>query len=232
MRAFLNAWFRCRSFALAIAPICIIIPISADTAEAQVRGQPVYFEPAYAYDARAGIDASHFGETGGSTITASGSVQIWAGNCRRFSISGAAGIVNPRGPIGARFTGAAGAQVLLNPCPSPLSVSVLTFRFVTGAGLVRGDGESAWNVPIGLGAGWKVEFPVVQIEPWVVIHGLYRQPLRDGEASEEEDGRSASWTGVVSAGLTFGLGEIAGLRAAGTCCKGGIGLGYGVSLWF
>ena len=202
---------------------------------AQVRGQPVWFEPAYAYDARAGIDAGHFGETDGSTITAGGSWQIWAGNCRRFSISAAGGVLNPGGPAGTRFTGAAGAQILLNPCPSPLSVSPVTFRFVTGAGLVRGDGVSVWSVPIGIGLGWKVPIPVAQIEPWVVPHVLYREPLRlassgSGEGSGER--RGGSWTGALSAGFTFGLGEVGGLRVAGTCCRGGVGLGYGLSLWF
>jgi len=212
------------------AAIHALTPLALD---AQVRGQPVWFEPAYAYDARAGIDAGHFGETDGSTITAGGSWQIWAGNCRRFSVAAAGGVVNPGGPAGARFTGGAGVQTLLNACPSPLSVSPVTFRFVTGAGLVRGDGASAWSVPIGIGLGWKLPFPVVQIEPWVVPHALYREPLRGAASGAGGAGeRRGSWTGAISAGFTFGLGEMGGVRVAGTCCRGGVGLGYGLSLWF
>ncbi len=207
----------------------------ASGVNAQVRNMPVFFEPAYAWDKRAGIDAAHFGEADGTTVTASGTWQFWIGNCRRLSVSGAAGIMNPGGPADARFTSAIGAQVLLNPCPSVLSVSAVTFRFVTGAGVVHGEDVTAWNVPIGVGVGWKLPIAVVQLEPWFVPHAVYRDPLGSGDPpvnAPASRSRPGHWTGALSAGVTAGLGEVAGLRIGATCCRGGVGLAYGVSLWF
>ncbi|MGH7503950.1 MAG: hypothetical protein ACREL7_19645 [Longimicrobiales bacterium] len=195
----------------------------AEPAGAQVRGMPVFFEPTYPYDARAGVDLGHGGETGGLTLVAGGSIHFAPGNCNRFSVAGAAGFWNPPGPADARLTTGFGAQLLLNPCPDPLTVSAITFRFVTGAGLVRHEDEVAWSAPIGIAAGWKLPIPIIHLEPWIVPHALYRERIATGRGV---------WVGALSAGVNLGIGELFGLRAGVQCCAGGVAGGYGLSLWF
>jgi hypothetical protein len=195
---------------------------TSDPADGQVRGQPIFFEPTYPYDARIGLDLGHGGELDGLTLVAGGSMQFAPGNCNRFSVSGATGLWNPEGPAEARLTAGVGAQVLMNPCPDPLSVSSITFRIVTGAGVVHGEESNLWSVPVGIGAGWKLPIPIAHLEPWIVPHALWRQRAAKDNV----------WTGGLSAGFNLGIGEIFGLRAGAQCCVGGVAGGYGLSFWF
>jgi hypothetical protein len=208
---------------LAVCLVAAGFALVHSAAAAQVRGMPIFFEPAYPYDARAGIDIGHGGETDGFTMVAGASVHFAPGNCRRFSLAGSGGFWNPPGPTSARFTGAAGVQVLINPCPSPLHVSAITFRLITGLGIVDGEESAAWSAPVGIGAGWKLAVPIAHLEPWIVPHMVYRESLGNGDSR---------WTTSLSLGFNVGVGELLGLRIGTQCCIGGLAAAYGLSLWF
>jgi hypothetical protein len=69
-----------------------------------------------------------------------------------------------------------------------------------------------------------LEIPIGRLEPWVTPRVHYRESLTvPGESS---------WHVAFSVGITLGVGAVAGLRAAADCCEGGLGGGYGLSLWF
>lgn len=204
---------------------CAVVMLSIGFAvpvRGQVRGLPIFFEPTYPYDARVGLDFGHGGELDGLTLVAGGSLQFAPGNCNRFSISGSTGLWNPEGPEEARLTAGFGGQLLLNPCDDPLSVSAITFRLVTGGGIIRYEGSNAWSVPIGVGAGWKLPIPIAHLEPWIVPHALWRERQAGGGV----------WTGALSLGFNLGVGELFGLRAGAQCCAGGVAGAYGLSFWF
>jgi hypothetical protein len=190
----------------------------------QFRGLPVFFDPTDSYDTRAGIDVGHGGEAGGSAAVASASHLFRVGNCRRLAVSGGAGVLNPEGG-GTDANPMAGAlgSVLLNPCPSPLSVSTLTFRAFAGAGAVRIDDRTVADAPIGLAAGYMLPIAVIRVELWATPRVHYRQPLaRSGDSR---------WDFALSSGLNLGVKGIGG-RVALDCCEDGVGMGYGLSAWF
>lgn len=207
--------------------LIIVASLNVATARvnAQVRNLPVFFEPSYSYDGRIGIDVGHAGEADGFTVVAGGSYLFYVGNCRRVALTASAGIWNPPGgDFEAQFNGGAAASVLVNPCPSPLTVSNTTVRVIAGAGIVRSDGRNVVNVPLGIGVGYMLPVPIFRVEPWVTPRIHYRESLLAAGDSE--------WDFAFSIGTNIGLGATAGLRVALDCCEGGVGGSYGLSLWF
>jgi hypothetical protein len=195
---------------------------------AQVRGLPLFFESTYGHAGTLGVELGHGGELGGVSVLAAGSYHIRIGFSRRIALSAAAGVWDPRNGD-PRFIGAAGLQVLLNRCPRVGCVSDLTFRVVTGVGVVNDAGRATWSAPIGIGAGWKLPLAVVHLEPWIVPHLIWLQKSQAGGALPLD---GDSWKAAVSAGVTLGVGGVAGFRVAAECCVGGLGMGYSLSYWF
>lgn len=208
-----------RSALLAAAALAVAAP-----APAQLRGLPVFFDPSYSWDTRVGIDVGHGGEADGLAVAATASHLFLTGNCKRIAVSGGAGIFDPRGDADPAFNAGGSASVLLNPCPFPTSVPNPTFRLFAGAGMVRTGGRSVANVPVGIAAGYLLEVPIGRIELWTTPRAHYRERIAGA--------RSDGWDFAVSAGLDIGVGAVAGLRAGLDCCEGGVGGGYGLSLWF
>jgi hypothetical protein len=197
----------------------------APSVDAQLRGLPVFLESQFAYDGRISLDVGHAGEVDGLAAAGSASYLVWIGNCKRVAVSAGAGILNPGGgDFEAHFNGGGGVSVLLNPCPDVFSIPNPAVWLVGGVGLVDMDGETAVNVPLGIGVAYKVEISTVQIEPWIVPRLHYREPLTTTD--------DADWDFAVSTGVTLGLGGEFGLRVAVDCCEDGIGIGYRVSRWF
>lgn len=210
---------RCpRAALLAAAALAVAAP-----APAQLRGLPIFFDPSYSWDTRVGIDVGHGGEADGLAVAATASHLFLTGNCKRIALSGGAGIFDPRGDADAAFNAGGLASVLLNPCPFPTSVANPTFRLFTGAGMVRTGGRTVANVPVGIGAGYLLEVPIGRIELWTTPRAHYRERIaRPGDG----------WDFAMSAGIDIGVGAVAGLRVGLDCCEGGVGGGYGLSLWF
>ncbi len=202
-----------------------LLAVVAPPARAQLRGLPVFFDPTYSYDGRIGVDVGHGGESDGFTIVGGGSHLFYAGNCKRIALSAAAGIWNPPGgDFETGFNGGGTASFLLNSCPRPTSVANPTVRFIAGAGIVRTGDRNVANVPLGVGIGYMFPIGIARIEPWATPRIHYRESLTIPGESE--------WNVAFSLGANVGVGAIAGLRVAADCCEGGIGGGYGFSLWF
>ena len=205
-----------------LAPACLALAL-ARPAAAQLRGMPVFFDPTYSFDTRVGLDIGHGGEADGLALALGATHLFLTGNCKRVALSGGAGTFNPPGEPGAGFNAGVLGSVLLNPCPFPTSIANPTLRAFAGAGLVRVDGSTAVNVPVGVGAGYLLEFPIARIELWATPRVHFRERI----AAE-----GSTWDFAVSGGLDIGAGGIGGVRVALDCCEGGLGAGYGLSLWF
>jgi hypothetical protein len=210
-----------------ICALTVVLLLSWQTAGAQVRGTPVFFESTYGYANRLGVQVGHGGELGWFSLLAEGSHHFGAGRRRRFSLSAGAGIWNPPGPV--RFTGALSAQARLDPAPSAGGIKRFTVRAITGLALLSDSGSARWSVPIGVGAGYAFIFPVIHIEPWIVPHLTWLQRSSVGPGLPGSD----AWKMSVSTGVTLGLARIAGFRVASDCCVGGgLTMAYGLSAWF
>jgi hypothetical protein len=205
----------------------VLLGASAATsgATAQVRALPVFFDPTYSFTSRIGVDIGHGGESDGFTAVASAGRLFYVGNCARLAATVMAGMWNPPGGgFDAELNAGAKVSYLLNPCPSAFSTPNPTFRLFAGGGLTRVGGRSVFNVPLGIGLGYMLTVPIGRIEPWVTPRLHYRESLMTpGESS---------WDVAVSGGINIGAGAIAGLRLSADCCEGGVGGGYGFSLWF
>jgi hypothetical protein len=216
-----------RGVAWMVAAVASWLLVCAGPASGQVRGLPVFLEPAYAADWRIGADAADGGEAQALTLVASAARRFRSGACPRLFISAAGGIRNPPGgDFETDFAGGIGAQLLLDRCPEPTTVFTHPTSLVAGLGVVRAGGRSAVNIPIGVGRSLRLLVAGVHIEPWIVPHLLY---------AERMAGPSGGfWSGAVAAGLHFG--SIAFLRGGilrfGTqCCREGVAFSYGLSFW-
>ncbi|HYH80096.1 MAG TPA: hypothetical protein VEX86_09865 [Longimicrobium sp.] len=213
---------RCAFVALLLAAAPAVSP---SPARGQLRGLPVFFDPTYSYDTRAGVDVGHGGEAGGTAIAVTASRLYQTGNCKRVAVSGGVGTLNPRGgDFETHLMAGALASVLVNPCPRPTSISNPTFRVFAGAGAVHGENGTVADLPIGVGAGYMVPLAIGRIEVWATPRAHYRGSLPPlGHRG---------WDFAVSGGLNIGVASLGGVRAALDCCEGGVGVGYGFSLWF
>jgi hypothetical protein len=202
-----------------IACIC-----AAPAAQAQVRGLPLFFDPLYSYQTRAGADVGDGGELGG-VVWAVGASHLFAtGNCDGLALSVAGGAWHPSGDRPDGLNLGATASYLLSPCPEPLSAPNPTYRVVAGGGLTRADGRSVMNVPLGAQLGYMFEWGVVRLEPWTTARAHYLEsPVTEGEST---------WRLGLSVGLNIGVASVAGGRAAADFGTGRVGFGGGLSLWF
>jgi len=199
--------------------------VFSSTGSSQVRGMPVFFPATYAYSTRVGIDLAHGGEADGLVVVGGMEHLAYIGNCARLGGSAAAGFWNPpEGDFDAEFTAGIGVSYLVNSCPRPTSVPNPEIRLMGGSGMISVDGRTVWNVQLGVGVGYLAEIPIGRIQPWATPRVEYRESLTT-------PGESA-WDFAFSAGVTIGVGATAGVRVGANCCESGLGMGYGLSLWF
>jgi hypothetical protein len=227
MGAFTMSSSRLRGLALAAAVLAL--PAAAG---AQVRGGPLFFESTYGYASRLGVEVGHGGELDGVSFLAVGAHHFGVGSRRRLAFSAAAGVWDPAGH-GARFSGAVGAQFRVDGLRRRIGrVSRLTVRAITGLGVVSDAGRARWSVPIGIGAGYRLAYPVVHIEPWLVPHLVWMQRSSAGSGDAALPSGGDAWKAAISAGVTVGAGKILGLRIGTECCIGGVAAAYSLSAWF
>jgi hypothetical protein len=170
------------------------------------------------------VDVGHGGEADGLAIVASASHLFYVGNCARLGVSGGLGMWNaPGGDFEEHLNAGSAVSFLLNPCPRATTVHMIPLRLMGGIGVAVVDGQEIFNIPLGVGIGFRHPgLPVGRLEPWVTPRVHYREyPEGDSE-----------WDFAFSAGVTIGLGGVVGARLALDCCEGGVGGGYGFSKWF
>jgi hypothetical protein len=189
-----------------------------------VRGLPLFFDPTYSFQTRAGIDVGDGGELGGVVWAVGASHLFPIGNCDRLMLSAAGGGWHPSGDRSGGLNLGATASYLLNPCPDPRSTPNPTYRLVAGGGWTRAEGRSVVNVPLGAQLGYMFEWGVVRLEPWASLRAHYLEsPVTEGEAT---------WRLGCSLGLNIGGASILGARAAADFGTGRFGFGGGLSLWW
>ena len=196
----------------------------ATAAHAQVRGLPLFFDPTYSFTSRVGADIGNGGELDGFVWAFGASHLIGIGNCDRLALSGAGGTWNPPGDRSGGFNGGVTVSYLLNACPGPLSVPNPTYRLVGGGGLTRAEGRMIFNAPLGLQAGYMLEWAVARVEPWITARAHYLE-------SPRTEGRS-TWRIGVSTGLNLGVASVVGVRVAADFGTGRFGIGGGLSYWW
>jgi hypothetical protein len=212
---------------LALVAAVLALPAAAG---AQVRGGPLFFESSYGYADRLGLELGHGGELDGVSVLAVGAHHFGVGRRRLVSVSAAAGVWDPRGGDGGRFSGAVGAQVRLNRRGG--MVSRTTIRGITGLGIVSDGGRARLSVPLGIGASHRFPYAVVHIEPWIVPHVIWMQRSSGSGTNAALPPGGDTWKAAISAGVTVGAGKIAGLRIGTECCVGGLAAAYSLSAWF
>lgn len=199
--------------------------LSAPAVHAQARGLPLFYDPTYSYETRAGLDVGNGGELGGFVWALSASRLFNVGNCPKLAVSAAGGLWHPPGeepPDG--FNGGLTASYLVSPCPRPLSAPNPTVRAVIGGGWTSVDGRTVINVPVGGEIGYMFETAVARVEPWATLRAHYLEPTGP-------DG-SSTWHARLSLGLNVGVSSAAGGRIAVDFGSGSIGVGGGLSFWW
>jgi hypothetical protein len=206
--------------------LALLAALQAEGISGQVRGLPIVLEPAYAGDWRFGADVADGAEAQALTAVLSTARRFKSGACPRFFLTAAAGMRNPPGgDFETDFTGALGAQLLLDRCHEPTTVFTRPTSVTAGIGMVRAGGRSALNVPIGIGKSFRVRVAGALIEPWILPHALYAERLSG------EDG--GFWSGAFAGGLHFGSAFLHGgtFRFGAQCCRAGVASSYGLSFW-
>jgi hypothetical protein len=207
----------------ALLSAALVLPTSL---AAQVRGLPIVLEPAYAADWRIGVDLADGGEAQALTAVLSSARRFKSGACPRFFVSAAAGVRNPPGgDFETDFTGAIGAQLLLDRCYEPTTVFTRPTSLTAGIGMVRAGGRSVLNVPIGIGKTFRWRVAGALIEPWILPHALYAERLSGADGG--------FWSGAVATGFHFGSAFLHGgtFRFGAQCCRAGVASSYGFSMW-
>jgi hypothetical protein len=199
--------------------------LTAPAADGQVRGLPLFFDPTFSFDTRAGGDVGNGGELGGLVWSLGATRLFLVGNCKRLAVSAAGGLWHPPGD-GADdgFNGGATVSYLVNACPEFTSQPNPTMRLVGGGGLTRAAGRTVWNAPVGAEIGYMLEVGVFKVEPWATLRAHWLE-------SPVTDGRS-TWRAGLSLGLNVGMGAKFGLRGAADFGTGRTGFGGGLSYWW
>jgi hypothetical protein len=197
---------------------------AATPAGAQVRGLPLFFDPTFSFDTRAGADVGNGGELRGFVWSVGATRLFLVGNCKKLAVSAAGGLWHPPGDGSDGFNGGATVSYLINPCPEFTSQPNPTVRIVGGGGLTRAGGRTVWNAPLGAEIGYMLEVGLVRLEPWASLRAHWLQsPITEDRST---------WRGGLSLGFNFGVASVLGIRGAADFGTGRTGFGGGLSYWW